>query len=495
MLKLLTGQHKDSITAFQYVTSLQREGDDGVITASEDRSMLVWLLRDNGEYWPSVHKDLGAVATVINYLKESNRIIVGLTNGLISIFNCSEDWNGISVQKTFQAHDGRVSDMVSDGATGIIITCGRDKKVKLFSSDTGAALADYTLNSAAVSLQYSAVAKIVFVGDGSGNIHMLKVQNKSEFKLVTELTGHRGSITALLWEPAKEFLFSSGADKVLVAWDIGGAKGDRYEMRGMRHKCKGFSYDRSTETLLAVEDKFIFAWDMTKGRKTNPVWKDSNDCQICSAPFLWNVSKMWEEKKLDLNRQHHCRACGKAVCEACCSKERSLLATMGHETKVRLCKQCFPKITDAERCRRCKVIECGTKNGLVSFATASGKPIMVSSGPENSIRIYGIQKEVLEATGMNMEAYREKTSLKAQATNVLGGMSFASLMGTQGVGDEDFDDDDDEDEDRAASATVYKLGGDDDSEDEAPKAQNLYLATTEDHDPDDPDADMSSPFS
>jgi hypothetical protein len=35
----------------------------------------------------------------------------------------------------------------------------------------------------------------------------------------------------------------------------------------------------------------------------------------CNAPFFWNVKQMWEDKDVSIARQHHCRACGNAICD------------------------------------------------------------------------------------------------------------------------------------------------------------------------------------
>lgn len=45
--------------------------------------------------------------------------------------------------------------------------------------------------------------------------------------------------------------------------------------------------------------------------------------------------------------KHHCRRCGKAVCDTCSSK-RSLIPIMGYEFQVRVCDECFSVLTDNE---------------------------------------------------------------------------------------------------------------------------------------------------
>jgi hypothetical protein len=50
------------------------------------RSVRVWLLRDSGQYWPSVCHYMGAAATALHYVHQDNkRVFVGLENGVISV--------------------------------------------------------------------------------------------------------------------------------------------------------------------------------------------------------------------------------------------------------------------------------------------------------------------------------------------------------------------------------------------------------------------------
>ena len=58
-----------------------------------------------------------------------------------------------------------------------------------------------------------------------------------------------------------------------------------------------------------------------------PEWIDSDSCQLCGNNF--NL----------INRKHHCRNCGKCVCNNC-SKEKSILPKYGIMQEVRVCDDC-----------------------------------------------------------------------------------------------------------------------------------------------------------
>lgn len=45
--------------------------------------------------------------------------------------------------------------------------------------------------------------------------------------------------------------------------------------------------------------------------------------------------------------QHHCRKCGRAVCNKC-SEQSSPLPLLGFEFDVRMCDECHTKLTEEE---------------------------------------------------------------------------------------------------------------------------------------------------
>lgn len=103
----------------------------------------------------------------------------------------------------------------------------------------------------------------------------------------------------------------------------------------------------STKQLISAgEDGVIVVWDMSQARKETPPWSESDSCQLCSRPFFWNFRAMMDQRQLGL-RQHHCRHCGKAVCDRC-SSGRLSIPIMGFEFAVRVCEPCHLSLKDAE---------------------------------------------------------------------------------------------------------------------------------------------------
>ena len=64
---------------------VQMPGKDAILSVSSDRSVRVWLLRDSGQYWPSICHYMGGSATALHYNHQHRKVFVGLDNGMISV--------------------------------------------------------------------------------------------------------------------------------------------------------------------------------------------------------------------------------------------------------------------------------------------------------------------------------------------------------------------------------------------------------------------------
>ena len=64
---------------------IQMPGKDAILSISSDRSVRVWLLRDSGQYWPSICHYMGGAATALHYNHQHRKVFVGLDNGMISV--------------------------------------------------------------------------------------------------------------------------------------------------------------------------------------------------------------------------------------------------------------------------------------------------------------------------------------------------------------------------------------------------------------------------
>ena len=208
-------------------------------------------------------------------------------------------------------------------------------------------LGGYVCKAMCTAVEYDEEAKYAFVGDYAGQITVLRLE-ESGVTLINVLKGHNGSIQSLTWDGKKGWLFSGSYDSSIFVWDVAGRKGTVFELHGHRNKVNCIAFVSDSQTLLSVgEDTNLVLWDMAARRFETSEWSESDTCQLCSRPFFWNLRAMYDQKQIGL-RQHHCRRCGKAVCDSCSSK-KSPLPLRGHEFPVRVCEDCYIKVGDDEK--------------------------------------------------------------------------------------------------------------------------------------------------
>lgn len=400
ILHHISGHHTGSVNGVAFVENIGNQGG-GIISVADDKQFIIFLMRTSGDYWPSVAEELPAPGTALFYDDKNCVAYIGLQTGELMIYNIINDYNAFDPVKTIQAHTDRITSIHVDTELKLIITCGRDKRVRVHSLATHTLLSSYNdLGAWGTVLQYDNKAPNVFVADLGGKVHVLKIDKKNKMKLnsVAVLEGHDGSVRSLLWHSESGLLFSGSFDSTVKVWDIGGCKGESYALRAHTGKVKGLAFVGKTKQLItAGSDKRLVVWELGGHKwKEDPVWEKSDTCQECGEPFLWNLSKMWEEKKLSVRRQHHCRWSGKAVCESC-SPYRIIIPEMGHELKVRVSAESKPKITDCTP--RAKTFPLNSEILSMSTIRHNGEVALLTCGAGGSIAIWKIQSGVLDAMG------------------------------------------------------------------------------------------------
>uniref|UniRef100_A0A8D3BJQ3 WD repeat and FYVE domain containing 2 n=1 Tax=Scophthalmus maximus TaxID=52904 RepID=A0A8D3BJQ3_SCOMX len=368
------------IEAFQEVVSsaviIPRE--DGVISVSEDRAIRVWLKRDSGQYWPSVYHTLSCKYSCAPFVLD---LFVSLLSGE---FILSEDYNKITPARTYQAHQGRVTVVLFVLEMEWLLSTGQDKNFTWHCSESGQQLGTYRTAAWVSGLQFDVETRHAFVGDQSGQVTILKLEQDS-CSLVTTFKGHTGNVTALCWDPAQRVLFSGSSDHSIIMWDIGGRKGTAIELQGHNDKVQGLCYASHTRQLISCSsDGGIVIWNMDVTRQETPEWLDSDSCQKCEQPFFWNFKQMWDSKKIGL-RQHHCRKCGQAVCGKCSSK-RSTIPLMGFEFEVRVCDSCHESITDEDRAPTATFHD--SKHSIVYMHYEPTTGNLLTSGSDKVIKVW-----------------------------------------------------------------------------------------------------------
>eukprot|EP00041_Stephanoeca_diplocostata_P008405 m.124944 g.124944 ORF g.124944 m.124944 type:complete len:468 (+) comp17308_c0_seq2:105-1508(+) len=404
----LSGHHTAAVTGMEYVDSIGNDEDGGVLSIAEDKQLIIWLKRDSGGYWPSVQEELPDKATALCFDKTTRRAYIGLANGTIVAYDVQDDFNAVRYNFSIQAHRGRIAAICIDSARKLLLSCGRDKAVIVTSLADNKQKSIYTMNAWACVMDYDSSTANIFVGDYGGHVHVLKTDKEtSKTSVIAVLEGHEGSIRSLVWQRSIGMLFSGSWDNNIIMWDIGHCKGEYFTLRGHKGKVKGLAYlDEHKQLVSAGSDKRLVVWDIGgyDDWVQAPEWQKSDNCQLCERAFIWNVSQMWEEKKLSLERQHHCRYTGKAVCDAC-SPYRTQIAPMGFEFPVRVCVEAWPDIKEEFKVSRSKAFPLGQNVELMQLVHMDMEPFLLTGSSDGSISVWAIKHGVLEAEGVKAEDF------------------------------------------------------------------------------------------
>lgn len=94
-------------------------------------------------------------------------------------------------------------------------------------------------------MKFDQTTNFAFVGDYSGSVYVLRIVGNNA-QLVSKLSAHSGNyfklliyttfaslaaISDLAWDTGRQVLFSASTDQLVIMWDIGGKKGNCYELK------------------------------------------------------------------------------------------------------------------------------------------------------------------------------------------------------------------------------------------------------------------------
>ena len=188
-------KHTDWITALQF-------GPDNVLLATGDRNgeVLVWEAAKAREYL-TLHAHTAAI-TALSWRADGNALASSSDDGSVRLWELE---NGKQV-KTWNAHGG--VQWVEYCRDGRLVTCGRDRQVKLWSADGKQQGKDMPLADVAMRVAATSDAGRIIAGDWTGEVC---VWNAADAKQLGTLSANPPKLEELL-AAAKEKLSAQQAE-------------------------------------------------------------------------------------------------------------------------------------------------------------------------------------------------------------------------------------------------------------------------------------------
>ncbi|KAL3312785.1 WD repeat and FYVE domain-containing protein 1 [Cichlidogyrus casuarinus] len=398
---------KTSITAIgnKVLDAVFVPNSETIIASSDNLSVAIYQKHDT-KYWPSntqvLPSNAHSLCVTPSPFKQSLVILfVGQENGTISEYHLTADTNSMTHQRDILAHTGKITGLAVDLPDEWLISVAEDKKLVLTCLKTNKILTSHKLDAAATCLAFDASVRYCFIGDTTGNITILSLKATSiDITIVNILKSHSAAITSVTWHETDLTLASSSKDNLVIIWDIRGsqaldlhahkdvATSVAWWLQGagkLMPQAKKSTKEPSILVSAGLDGKVIF-WLNDLDRKESTKWKESNCCQLCGGAFIWNIKKIIEDACFG-SMQHHCRRCGKAVCQKC-SPHTSTLPSSGYETAVRVCKDCEQSATDDEKNSMAIIVDGSDQLTRIKIDESHNRMLLLSRSAQMKIMAF-----------------------------------------------------------------------------------------------------------
>ncbi len=223
--------------------------------------------------------------------------------------------NGIYLRQNLKGHSGSVKSLCLNNHTNTLYSTGSDGRVLSWNLNETLASSHVLLTGAQgnLSLAISQNGHWLAVGSEIGTIQIMDLTNLSAKPI--QLKGHQGVIYAIAFSKDGQQLFSSGADKKILLWDISSSSSSVVYNESNTVRALGLSPDGK---FLAggADDGRILIWDIKNnllvafvGEDNNPIYSISfnySGTLLATGDSKGNV-KLWNpfSKKLVKSFKSH----------------------------------------------------------------------------------------------------------------------------------------------------------------------------------------------
>lgn len=127
--------------------------EEGVISISDDKTVRIWLKRENGSYWPSVCHIMPAPASTMDLDRVNRRLFVGTELGSITEFSIGDDLNKLTAEKNYPPHTMRVTAITHVPELNLLLSVSKDKTFHYYCTETHRQLGHIVVTAPVTTLQ------------------------------------------------------------------------------------------------------------------------------------------------------------------------------------------------------------------------------------------------------------------------------------------------------------------------------------------------------
>lgn len=231
-----------------------------------------------------------------------------------ALFNSLSD-NGINLRRKFKGHTGSVKALCVNSNTNIMYSTGSDGKVIAWNLNEADVPATTYIKGGGgnLSLAISQNGRLLAVGSEVGNIQIIDLINPTAKPV--QLKAHQGAVYSITFSKDGQQLFSTGADKKILLWDLATSSPSVIYNEGNTVRALSISPDGKF-LASGAEDGRVLVWDIRNnqmvtfgGDDRNPVYAVSfnySGTLLASGDIKGNV-KLWNpySKKLIKSFKSH----------------------------------------------------------------------------------------------------------------------------------------------------------------------------------------------
>lgn len=150
-------------------------------------------------------------AMCLSYDKASNRILVGLDNGIIDVIQVTG--NGYEDITCVECHQDKVTGLAYDAMSNIVYSVSQDKVFRVSHGSSLALIVGVPHKEPIMSMLRDTLNKRIFFGSKAGEVYIYDIAQAEKPKLLTVLqNNNKGAIRCLHLDVGRNYLFTGSYD-------------------------------------------------------------------------------------------------------------------------------------------------------------------------------------------------------------------------------------------------------------------------------------------